>query len=241
MRQDVRALLLRALRRKGLGVFNLFEGREEPVSWIFRVQAFDQSELDIFESGAVGRLSAPSAHVELVVDEVGLAICNVGLEALAAFLVRPQRAKEDRSRYADGGAVESDGREASVDDWLGLNPESILGFVRVDVTAPSNWLEERESDASRDDLLLSRLQHIAEETGTVADAFGVDVAGAVDMHEGWQAADHLRPADVALYFSFDIPLVGTGKRELDKTFSRVAVATSEAIEGMRSVFQGAAG
>ena len=52
-RHQLSALLLSALRDRGLGARDLFEGRQEPLSWFFRVVAYDQSELDILESGAL--------------------------------------------------------------------------------------------------------------------------------------------------------------------------------------------
>ncbi len=63
--------LLSALRVAGLGVRDEFEGRQEPASWFFRCLAYDQSELDIMESGAIDALHAPSALVELSVRPRG--------------------------------------------------------------------------------------------------------------------------------------------------------------------------
>jgi len=48
--------------------------------------AYDQSELDILESGALDILHAPSALVELALDEVALAGSEIGPEGLAAYL-----------------------------------------------------------------------------------------------------------------------------------------------------------
>ncbi len=76
-RHQMSAILLAELRQSGLGVRDLFEGRQEPLSWFFRGLAFDQSELDIMESGAIEMLHAPSALVELVVDEFALACANL--------------------------------------------------------------------------------------------------------------------------------------------------------------------
>ena len=79
-RHQLSALLLSALRDRGLGARDLFEGRQEPLSWFFRAVAYDQSELDILESGALDTLHAPSAMVELVIDEMALGLANIGTE-----------------------------------------------------------------------------------------------------------------------------------------------------------------
>jgi hypothetical protein len=50
-RHQIAYNLLSALRGAGLGVRDEFEGRQEPTSWFFRCLAYDQSELDIMESG----------------------------------------------------------------------------------------------------------------------------------------------------------------------------------------------
>ncbi|WP_420634037.1 hypothetical protein [Candidatus Palauibacter sp.] len=219
-RHQLGALLLSALRDRGMGVRDLFEGRQEPLSWFFRVVAYDQSELDILESGALDTLHAPSAMVELVVDELALGLANIGTEGLATYLAQPEGDVPDR-------------------DELELDSEVMLGFVHIDVAPPALWLDERESNPSRNDALASRLSKVAQDVGAVSDTAEVHIEGALDPDGGWSdPRESVRPAGVAVHFSFDIPLVGTGKRELAEVFSRAAEAACEAVEGMRSVFRG---
>lgn len=172
VRHQVGASLLAALRAEGLGSRDLFEGRQEPVSWFFRVEAYDQSELDILESGAVRTLHAPSALVELVLDELSLAIANIGPEGLAAYLtaepVGPLAAEEREARqdpedredpeeaagappeHAEGHAF-SDGEEDAFDDDAfddhaeerGFGDDAEDGFPDEDEPA---WSADREAD-----------------------------------------------------------------------------------------------
>ena len=93
-RHQMGAILLAALRQEGLGTRDLFEGRQEPLSWFFRGLAFDQSELDIMESGAIEMLHAPSALVELVIDEFALACANLGMEGVSGYLTAPAEPAE---------------------------------------------------------------------------------------------------------------------------------------------------
>ena len=136
-RHQLSSLMLSALRREGLGVRDQFEGRQEPLSWFFRVLAYDQSELDILESGALDTLHAPSALIELVVDEMALALANIGLEGFETYLTGPEPG-------------------LSGQDQMELNPEVMLGFVRVDVSPPALWLDERESDPVRNEALATQ-------------------------------------------------------------------------------------
>lgn len=219
-RHQLSSLLLGALRQERLGVRDLFEGRQEPLSWFFRALAYDQSELDILESGALDTLHAPSALVELVVDEMALALANIGLEGLETYLGQPAPGLLGQDR-------------------LELDPEVMLGFVHVDVAPPALWLDERESNPSRNEALATRLTEVAQDVGTASDTVEVHIEGALDSEGGWNdTRENVRPAGVAVHFSFDIPLVGSGEREIAGVFSRAAEVASHAVEGMRSVFRG---
>jgi len=215
------ALLLGALRQEGLGVRDLFEGRQEPLSWFFRVLAYDQSELDILESGALEALHAPSALVELVVDELALGLTNVEMDGLATYVVNPSDPSQD-----DLSAWEFD-------------PEAMLGVLHVDVAPPGLWLDERESDPHRNEALATRLTQVAQEVGAGSDAVEVHIEGALDPDGGWEdPRENVRPAGVAVHFSFDIPLVDIDERELAGVFERGAEVAAHALEGIRTVFRG---
>ncbi len=219
-RHQLSALLLSALRDRGLGARDLFEGRQEPLSWFFRAVAYDQSELDILESGALDTLHAPSAMVELVIDEMSLGLANIGTEGLGTYLASPES-------------------DVPGHDALQLDGEVMLGYVHIDVAPPALWLDERESNPSRNDALATRLSKVAQEVGAVSDTVEVHIEGALDPDGGWtDPKENVRPAGVAVHFTFDIPLVGTGKRELAAVFARAAEGARDAVEGMRSVFRG---
>ncbi|MDH3734580.1 MAG: hypothetical protein OEU54_13710 [Gemmatimonadota bacterium] len=220
-RHQMGSLLLGALRQAGLGVRDLFEGRQEPLSWFFRVLAYDQSELDILESGALDTLHAPSALVELVVDELALGLTNIEVGGLSTYLV------------PEGGTAEDELPA------LGLDPDVMLGFLHIDVAPPALWLDERESDPSRNEALATRLTQVAQEVGAASDTVEVHIEGALDPEGGWEdPRENVRPAGVAVHFSFDIPLVGMEERGLAGVFSRGADVASAALEGIRSVFRG---
>jgi hypothetical protein len=220
-RHQMGALLLSALRQEGLGVRDLFEGRQEPLSWFFRVLAYDQSELDILESGALDTLHAPSALVELVIDEMALGLTNIEIEGLATYL------------------VPLDGAEGAELPPLDLDPEVMLGFLHVDVAPPALWLDERESDPRRNEALASQLTRVAQEVGAASDSVEVHIEGALDAEGGWEdPRENVRPAGVAVHFSFDIPLVGIDERALAGVFTRGAAVAAEALEGIRTVFRG---
>lgn len=220
-RHQIGSLLLASLRHHGLGVRDLFEGRQEPLSWFFRVLAYDQSELDILESGALDTLHAPSALVELVIDEMALGLANIGIEGLSSYLVRP-----------DGDDPLSDELE------LELDPEVMLGFLHVDVAPPGLWLEERESNPDRNEALAMRLTQVAQEVGAGSDSVEVHIEGSLDPDMGWEdPRESVRPAGVAVHFSFDIPLVETGERELAEVLDRGASVAADAVEGIRRVFR----
>ena len=213
--------MLGALRQEGLGVRDLFEGRQEPLSWFFRVLAYDQSELDILESGALDTLHAPSALVELVVDEMALGLTNIEVRGLSTFL------------------VPLDGEEGAELPPLDLDPEVMLGFLHVDVAPPALWLDERESDPRRNEALAAQLTQVAQDVGVASDSVEVHIEGAMDAEGGWEdPRENVRPAGVAVHFSFDIPLVGIDERELAGVFTRGAAVAAEALEGIRTVFRG---
>ncbi len=221
-RHQLGALLLAALRHEGLGSRDTFEGRQEPLSWFFRVLAYDQSELDILESGAVDTLYAPSAMVELVIDEMALGLLNIGREGVSTYLVRE----------AESGA------ERLSPDAFDVDPDVMLGFLHIDVAPPSLWLDQRESNPALNEELASGLTGLAQEIGTASDAVEVHIEGALDPSGGWaDPQENVRPAGVAIHFSFDIPLVGTEERELATIFSRGAAVAAETVERLRSVFR----
>lgn len=224
VRHQIGAVLLEELRHEGLGVRDLFEGRQEPLSWHFRGLAYDQSELDILESGAVDTLHAPSALVELVVDEMALALANLGREGMASYLARP----------GDGDPEPVEPEEVR------FHPDTLLGYLSLDVAPPARWLDEREGDREDNERLADRLAEVAHDLGGDADDVEVHIEGAVDAGRGWGDTDgpgHVQPAGVSLYFSFDIPLVGTSERELAEVFGRGARTASGALEEVRGVFR----
>lgn len=225
VRHQIAAALLHALRTEGLGVRDLFEGRQEPLSWYFRALAFDQSELDIMESGAVEVLHAPSALVELVLDELALACANVGLEGLAGYL-----------EWAPGAGEE--GGEPVEPEELAFDASVVLGYLNLDVAPPGLWLEERESNPAVNERLASRLAEMAKEIGAGCDAVEVHIEGALDPAGGWaDSQEHVRPAGVSVHFTFDIPLASTDERELARVFARGAETAARALERMRDVFR----
>lgn len=224
VRHQIGATLLEELRHHGLGVRDLFQGRQEPLSWHFRGLAYDQSELDILESGVVETLHAPSVLVELVVDEMALACSNLGREGVAAYLALPEE--------SGGGEVDPEG--------FRFHPEAVLGHLSLDAAPPARWLDDREADPEENERLAHRLAEVAHELGSEADNVEVHIEGAVDAGQGWSEMDlptHVRPAGVSLYFSFHIPLAGTGERELARIFGRGASVASEVLERIRGVFR----
>lgn len=225
IRHQMGATLLEELRREGLGIRDLFEGRQEPLSWHFRGLAYDQSDLDILESGAVETLHAPSALVELVVDEMALACANLGREGVASYL---HVEGEDRP----SGPPEPES--------FRFHPEAILGYLNVDAAPPARWLEDREPDPGANERLASRLSEAAQELATGADNVEVHIEGAVDEGGSWSEVDvpgRIRPAGVSLYFSFDIPLESATEREMARIFGHGARAAAGALERMRGVFR----
>lgn len=226
IRHQMGAVLLEELRQQGLGVRDLFQGRQEPLSWHFRGLAYDQSELDILESGAVEELHAPSALVELVVDEMALACANLGREGLARYLVIESE-NDEPAAPPDPGSFD-------------FHPDAMLGWLSLDVAPPARWLEDREPDPDANEQLATRLAEVARDLGDRADNVEVHIEGAVDATGGWTEMDvpgRVRPAGVSLYFSFDVPLNGTDERELANVFDRAASVAAAALERMRSVFR----
>lgn len=225
VRHQIAAALLHALRQEGLGVRDLFEGRQEPLSWFFRALAFDQSELDIMESGAVEVLHAPSALVELVIDELALGAANVGLEGLVSYLTHPPAPGE-----TEGEPVEP--------EELAFDASVVLGYLNLDVAPPALWLEERESDPATNERLASRLADMAKQTGTVSDTVEVHIEGALDPAGGWEdPGEHVRPSGVSVHFTFDIPLAEADERELARVFEEGAETAARALERMRDLFR----
>ncbi len=225
-RHQMSASLLSALRQEGLGARDHFEGRQEPLSWYFRVVALDQSELDILESGAVEGLDVPTALVELAIDEMALALANIGVEGLATYLASdPETASEA------GGMV--------APETLFLDPAVLLGFLNVDIAPPPAWLEARESDPATNERLANRLAELAREVGEEANSVEVHIEGALDPKTGWTGPqDSVRPAGVFVHFGFEIPLTGTGERELAHIFADGSAVAASALERIRSVFRG---
>lgn len=224
-RHQLGASLLRALRQQGLGVRDLFEGRQEPLSWLFRALAYDQSELDIVESGAIDALHAPSALVELVLDEMALGIANIGLEGLASYLHHDAPFATERE---EGGALA--GRS--------LNPSVMLGYLNIDVAPPALWLDERNADPDANEQLASSLARMAQEVGGGADSVEVHIEGALDAGQGWvEAPSNVRPAGVSVHYTYDIPLPDADERKLAAIFTRGGATAATAIERMRDVFR----
>jgi hypothetical protein len=237
-RQQIGGTLLSALRGAGLGVRDLFEGRQEPVTWFFRCLAYDQSELDILESGALDILHAPSALIELALDEVALAGALIGPTGLAAYLSTeiPEDATELFSEEIEGleGEFPSDGLEPA----FTFHPDVMLGSLVVDVAPPALWLSERPADPDGNERLARRLGVMAQEVGRDADAVEVHIEGALDAsEEGWaDSTARVRPAGVSVHFAFDIPLLGADERELAKVFDSGAQTAALALEAIRRVF-----
>ena len=224
-RHQMSGILLAALRQEGLGTRDLFEGRQEPLSWFFRGLAFDQSELDIMESGAVDMLHAPSALVELVIDEFALACANLGQAGVAGYLTAPPEPAEE------------EGEPLTADD-LEFDRSVMLGFLNIDVAPPALWLEERQADPDANERLASRLAVAAKDIGAGADAVEVHIEGALDAGGGWsESPADVRPVGVSIHISYDIPLDGTGERELVRIFAAGAGTASLALEAMRRVFR----
>lgn len=230
-RHQVCATLLAALRGEGLGVRDLFEGRQEPSSWFFRCLAFDQSELDIMESGAVDTLHVPSAMVELSLDEIALAGANLGAEGLASYLAIGGPYQEEADPLL--GALP----EAPLGLDIQFHPESLLGFINLDIAPPTLWLDERKSEPEENERLARELAELAQDIGTDSDSVEVHIEGALDATEGWADTSRVRPAGVSIHFTFEIPLPGVDERELGHHFASCSRTASAALERMRAVFE----
>ena len=251
-RHQIGATLLGALRGEGLGVRDLFEGRQEPVTWFFRCLAYDQSELDILESGALDILHAPSALVELSLDEVALAGAAIGAEGIAAYLadepfdegpVSGDPGYEGPELGGSGFGPERGPADAEPDERedppLAFHPDVMLGTLVLDVAPPSLWLDERPADPDANERLARRLGIMAQEVGREADTVEVHIEGALDAsEEGWaDDAARVRPAGVSVHFSFDIPLNEVDERELARVFEAGARAAAVSLEAIRRVFE----
>lgn len=238
-RHQIGGNLLTALRGAGLGVRDLFEGRQEPVTWFFRCLAYDQSELDILESGALDILHAPSALVELALDEVALAGAEIGPEGLAAYLATelPDGAVESFSAEVDVPLPDIDADSSG--SLFAFHPSVMLGSLVIDVAPPALWLDERPADPEENERLARRLGILAQEVGRDADAVEVHIEGALDAsEEGWaDSAARVRPAGVSVHFAFDIPLLGADERELARAFDSGAQAAAHSLEAIRRVFE----
>lgn len=229
-RHQIGASLLGALRQEGLGIRDLFEGRQEPVSWVFRCLAYDQSELDIMESGVIDTLHAPSALMELILDEVALAGAGIGPEGIASYLTGEGIPDVDELFPDDPSPGDSP---------VDFHSDVMLGYLSVDVAPPALWLDERSAEPAENERLAKRLARMAKRTGAQADTVEVHIEGALDAsEEGWaDEAAGVRPAGVSVHFSFEIPLSGTGEREFGRIFVAGARTAAEALEAMRRVFE----
>jgi hypothetical protein len=251
-RHQIGATLLGALRGEGLGVRDLFEGRQEPVTWFFRCLAYDQSELDILESGALDILHAPSALVELSLDEVALAGAAIGAEGIAAYLADEpfdeESPREDPEFEQPGfggpgfgpeGGADSREAEETDEPPLAFHADVMLGTLVLDVAPPALWLDERPADPDANERLARRLGIMAQEVGREADSVEVHIEGALDAsEEGWaDEAARVRPAGVSVHFSFDIPLREVDERELARVFEAGARAAAVSLEAIRRVFE----
>ncbi len=222
--------LLSALRAAGLGVRDEFEGRQEPASWFFRCLAYDQSELDIMESGAIDALHAPSALVELSLDEVALVAAAIGPDGLLSYLTweaEDEPYGEITPPLPEAGSVAR------------FHPDVQLGYLALDVAPPTLWMEERRSDPDSNEELARRLAVMAQQVGGDCDVIEVHMEGALDASEdGWaDRTAEVRPAGVSVHFTLEIPLAGIGERELATRFGDGARTAAAAIEGMRLVFE----
>jgi hypothetical protein len=231
-RHQVGASLLGALRQEGLGVRDLFEGRQEPLSWFFRCLAYDQSELDIMESGAIDTLHAPSALVELTLDEVALAGAGIGAEGLASYL--------SGAGIPDVEQLFPESGDEPFEPLVTFHEDVLLGYLSVDVAPPGLWLDQRSAAPADNEQLARDLAMMAQRTGGKADTVEVHIEGALDAsEEGWaDDAAGVRPAGVSVHFSFEIPLAGTGERELGHLFLDGARTAAQAVDAMRRVFEG---
>ncbi|MDT8436514.1 MAG: hypothetical protein RRA92_07130 [Gemmatimonadota bacterium] len=234
-RHQIGASLLAAFRAEGLGVRDLFEGRQEPITWFFRCLAYDQSELDILESGALEMLHAPSALVELSIDEVALAGAVIGAEGIAGYLA--DEAFEDQEPPGEGEGVPG-GPPPDLPP-VAFHADITLGTLTLDVAPPTLWLEERPADPEANETLARRLGFMAQDVGRSADAVEVHIEGALDAsEEGWaDQAARVRPAGVSVHFTFDIPLLEADERRLARTFEQGAATTARALEAIRRVFE----
>lgn len=224
-RHQLGASLLAALRQEGLGVRDLFEGRQEPLTWYFRAVAFDQSELDIMESGAVEVLHAPSALVELAVDEMALACANIGREGIASYLEWAPPAPDEV-----GAPVEA--------EEIRFDPVILLGYLNLDVAPPALWLDGLEADSDVTERLAGALSEMARDTGAGCDAVEVHIEGALDPEGAWsEAGTEVRPAGVSVHFTVDLPLADAGERALSRHFVQGAGVAARALERMREVFR----
>lgn len=228
-RHQIAYNLLSALRASGLGVRDEFEGRQEPASWFFRCLAYDQSELDIMESGAIEALHAPSALVELSLDEVALVAAAIGPDGLLSYLTWEV---EDEPFGEITPPVLEDGPVAR------FHPDVQLGYLALDVAPPALWMEERRSDPESNEELARRLAVMAQRVGGACDVIEVHMEGSLDASEdGWaDRTAEVRPAGVSVHFTLEIPLAGIGERELAMRFDEGARTAAAAIEGMRLVF-----
>lgn len=229
-RHQIAYNLLSAMRGAGLGVRDEFEGRQEPTSWFFRCLAYDQSELDIMESGVIDALHAPSALVELSLDEVALAAAAIGPEGLLSYLAWDEA--EDEPFGTTAGA---EGPAPALE----FHPDVQLGYLSLDVAPPALWMDERRSDPETNEALARRLAVMAQEVGGACDVVEVHIEGALDASEGgWaERTAEVRPAGVSVHLTIEIPLAGISERELSARFDDAARTAAAAIEAMRLVFQ----
>jgi hypothetical protein len=182
------------------------------------------------ESGAIDALHAPSALMELTLDEVALAGVGIGPEGLASYLTG--------DRIPDVDELFPDTSKPSV-PIVQFHPDVMLGYLSVDVAPPSLWLERLSGDSVGNERLARELALMAQQTGKEADTVEVHMEGALDAsEEGWaDEAARVRPAGVSVHFSFEIPLEGTGERELGHIFLAGSRTAATAIEAMRRVFE----
>ena len=86
-------------------------------------------------------------------------------------------------------------------DSLAIRPETLLGYLSLDVAPPARWLDEREAEPEENERLASRLAEVAHELGGDADDVEVHIEGAVDAGRSWAEMDggtHVKPAGVSL-------------------------------------------
>ncbi|MCE2422813.1 MAG: hypothetical protein J4G03_05840 [Gemmatimonadetes bacterium] len=216
-------LLISAFDRVGIGMRDQTEGRTEPLSWFFRAAGYDQNELDLLGAAPAEAIDAPSALIELMVDEMALGLHNIGLDGLSSYI----RTAEE---------------EETAGDALEFQPEIMLGFLHIDVVPPEAWLKDRPADQGRSEALAAKLAKMAEDAQRHPGMVEIHMERAMDSSEGWSEGAHpMRAEGVSVHFCFEIMLEEDTLNEVVDVFQNAARVASSAVEGIREVFTGRGG